>query len=475
MSLDTGIFETLVPSRFITFTFPNPTTPNLHHHLHTPLLRVAVLDSPTTTPGPPRLAAMIVPNHRETDWIFSTEPGHLQLLLNSPQISRLTLIGNLPNTSHPSTTYTRPLSIDPVHILKLEEILTPLLTALSPKSAFLKGLPEIPFLTYEDDVIRSVIVERCTGSFVGEMLVEDVELECATVESVRRREFRRRLTFKRMPNLIQTQLRIHPSSSENGGFGFMGLEEVEFQPDIGALVHPYLTPMVAGLSLIGSFLDEPIRSGFMPKALCFGVGGGALLSFLNTQLGFEVVGVEADEVVLRVARQHFGLKEGKFLRVSVGDGIELIERFARREKKHNIDSSGAHNAVNGGSLDKVDDRFDVVMVDLDSSDVGMGRSAPPLEFVRKSVLWAARSALREHGIIVINVIPTSRSLYESLIREFQEVYEELYEIEVGNGENFVLIATASPIGDTSSASENSFLMKLKLVISGAYMDSIRKL
>ncbi|KAL7228553.1 hypothetical protein ACSBR2_007300 [Camellia fascicularis] len=467
MSMDKGTFEALVPSRFITFTFPNPshstTTTATHHHLHTQLLRVAVLDSPSqpTTPNPPRIAAMIVPTHRETDWIFSTDTGHLQLILNSPEISRLILIGNLPIDSHP-TIYTCPISIDPTLQSKLAESLTPLLLALSPKSAFKYGLPEIPFLGYEDDVIGSVIVERCVGDCVGEMLIEDVELEG-------KREFRRRLRFKRMPNLIQTQIRIIPNTSLDS----VNLGDVEFGLDMASLVHPYLTPMVASLSLIGSYLEERIRGGFRPKALCLGVGGGALLTFLNNQLGFEVIGLEADEIVLNIAKKHFGLQDSKYVRFCVGDGIEFVEKLAGQYRKPNCDC-----VDNGCCLDNVDcldAKFDVIMVDLDSSDAGMGIMAPPLEFVGKSVLLASRLVLSEHGILVINVIPPSRSFYETLIHKFQEFFKELYEIDVGNGENFVLIATALPIGTASIDYENPFLSKLKLVISGAYLDSMRKI
>lgn len=404
---------------------------------------------------------MIVPSRRETDWTFSTEPGHLQLLLNSPQFSRLILIGNIPISPQPAISYTGSKQlIDPIDLEIAEQKLTPLLFALSPKSCLLKGLPEIPFLSYEDEVIHSVIVELCVGSLVGEMLVEDVELE-----GFEGREFRRRLRFKRMPNLIQTQIRIYPIT----GNGFVGLGKTEFCHDFRVLVHPYLTPMVAGVSLIGSYLDERIRCGFRPKAMCLGVGGGALLGFLNAQLGFEVLGVEADEVVLRVARQYFGLKDcDKLIRVCLGDGIELIEKFASKEKTSEIDFLGDHNS------DGFHGKFDVIMVDLDSSDAKIGISAPPLEFIRKSVLLQARMVLHEQGILIINVIPPAVSFYETLIHKFQEVFEELYEIDVGNGENYVIIATTS-VGTVSINCENSFMSKLRGAIQGLFIDSIRKI
>lgn len=330
------------------------------------------------------------------------------------------------------------------HLVNLKEKLTPLLCALSPKSCFEKGLPKVVCLTYEDDLISSVVVEVCVGGLVGEMVVEDVELE-----GFECREFRRRLRFKRMPNLVQTQVRIFPKS----GSGFVGLEGVEFGLDFGVLVHPYLVPMVAGVSLIGGYLDERIRCGFRAKALCLGVGGGALLGFLSRHLGFEVVGVEADEVVLRVARQYFGLDDcDGLVRVCLGDAIEFLEKF--------------------GSNDK----FDVVMVDLDSSDANMGISAPPLEFVNEDVLLAARLVLSDHGILVMNVIlPAISSFYETLIMRLKNVFEELYEIDVRNGENVVLMATASTVTTSSVGTKNVFASKLKLAISGEFIDSIKKL
>ncbi|KAL6997796.1 hypothetical protein U1Q18_007921 [Sarracenia purpurea var. burkii] len=468
MSLEKDAFEALVPSRFITFTFPNPSVSDHSNtfsaaassfsnpspsYLHTPLLRVAVLDSPTLPTTTSGIAAILVPRHRETDWIFSTVSGHLQLLLNIPDVSRLVLIGNLPADIHP-TIYNRPAPVDQLYRSKTEEILTPLLLALSPKLPFDTGLPETPFLSYEDDVIRSVILERCVGSCVGEMLVEDVELE-RVGESGCEREFRRRLRFKRMPNLIQTQIRIVPNRSF---LGFENLGELDFRLDMANLVHPYLTPMVASLSLINSYLERRIRDGFKPKALCLGVGGGALLTFLNKQLGFEVVGVDSDEVVLRVAREHFGLQES--IRVCVGDGIKLTQELAGQTQKLSGQNGGCSENV-----DRLDAKFDVIMVDLDSSDAGIGTMAPPMEFVQKSVLFAARLVLSDGGILIVNVIPPSKSFYETLVHEFQELFQELYEVDVGNGENFVLIATPSPIETASCDCETSFLTKLKLAMA----------
>lgn len=449
MALDASTFETLTPSRFISFTIPHPSFSN------TPL-RVAVLDSPLQPNDVPQVGAMLVPEGREIDWIFSTELGHLQLLLSSPEISRLILIGNnfmegtLPFTPH---VYHRPLECS-LHLQGFEVWSKPLLLALSPKSLFKRGIPEIPILSYVDNLVSSVVVHQCAGIHVGEMLVEDVEIENGGGVLHHGREFRRRLRFKRMPNLIQTEICIVPVKGGDCLDGVCIGGNVGFVPYLKVLVHPYLGPMVAGLVLNSEYVAQRIQNGFKPKALCLGVGGGALTTFLRTQLGFVVMAVDSDREVLRVAREYFGLEESKFIHVVVGDAFESLKKLVEDEG-------------NG--------KFDVIMVDLDSSDIKNGVSSPPVEFVRKDVLLAAKLVLCEFGILAINVIPPSRYFYDNLVSHIKEVFHELYKIDVGNGENFVLIATASPLVFLAGDCVNSFLMRLKSIIPEAYLKSITKI
>ncbi|KAM0064171.1 putative S-adenosyl-L-methionine-dependent methyltransferase [Helianthus debilis subsp. tardiflorus] len=280
---------------------------------------------------------MIVPEHRETDWNFCTESGHLQLLYDFSNISRLILIGNNLDPNLEPLDYVRTV-VDPVDMEKIECELKQLAIALHLKICFRNGVPKTLFLTYEDDVLQHVVIKR----FVGEFIVEDVQLE--------NKEFRRRLRFKRMPNLIQSQVpvAVNVCNVELGLVSLGKMKKVEFRVDIGTLVQPYLTQMVSGLFLIVSSVNDRIRQGFSPRALCLGVGGGALLSFLNSKLGFEVVGVEADEVVLSVARGYFGLTDVKSVKLIVGDVIQLI--------------SG------------LNDKFDVVMIDLDLTEASSGIS-----------------------------------------------------------------------------------------------------
>lgn len=332
--------------------------------------------------------------------------------------------------------------------------------------------PEIVFLNYEDGVIATRTLEVCVGVVVGEMLVEDVELEVDGCS-----EFRRRLRFKRMPNLVQSQVKILPKDRSTGENkpGLLGNDQIDSSLHDGDacardLVQPYLGPMVASLSLMADHIERRADTGHKVRVFCCGVGGGSLVRFLSEELEFDVVGVEADEVVLNVARKYFGLKDSESggkerLRLVVGDAIQIMEKIGSR-------AAGGHSEDDNGIEKGI---FDAVMVDLDSGDARSGVVAPPLEFVEKNVFLAARGMLCDGGIIVVNVIPPNKLFYQNLMDEMREVFLELHEIDVGNEENFVLIGAVKSVEELSSAGEGWFAKKLRAAIPGKFTASIRKL
>ncbi|XP_020107346.1 methyltransferase-like protein 13 [Ananas comosus] len=458
-----GAFEHLSPLRFVSFTFPNP-LPNPRNPYGHPL-RVAVLDSPFPGPSRPRVAAVLVPLGREDDWIFSTVSGHLQLLSSSSNddddddpFSRLVLVGGVPSPSSSSSPkpYIRPLFGSDPDATLLQQSLLPLLLALCPKSAFTREeIPHVPFLSFDDGVLRIAPVETLVGPVVGEMLVEDVAVD----RSPEPPELRRRLRFKRMPNLVQTQVRLVPDPATSTPLSSPS-EFGPCRPEAESLVQPYLGPMVAGFSLIASAIEERASTGLRPRALCIGVGGGALLMSLRTQFGFDVVGVEADEIVVSVARQHFGLVEDESLQVLVGDGIQMV----------NSSRKGKQEGPLGGPS-----CFDAIIVDLDSQDAMNGVSAPPMEILERCFLLAAKSVLNAKGVLIVNVIPSNGSFYKELTESFREVFSELYELDVGNGENFVIFAMVSPVGTATTESTGTVYEKLSEVLGRRLLDGIRKI
>jgi hypothetical protein len=124
--------------------------------------------------------------------------------------------------------------------------------------------------------------------------------------------WRRRLRFKRMPNLIQTEVSLNfqsgtqTSASEAQSnvkdlssvdriihvgtqrLGVCGQTNGGLHLDHSRLVHKYLAPIVAGLVLVAPALEAWMELGKRVKVLALGIGGGALPIFLHKHFGFHV-------------------------------------------------------------------------------------------------------------------------------------------------------------------------------------------
>jgi hypothetical protein len=74
-----------------------------------------------------------VPQTHEPDWIFSIESSCFKLLLSSPEISQLILIGNNQISSSDSSLLTYHKRDNTQYVKSLENSLEPLFFALSPK------------------------------------------------------------------------------------------------------------------------------------------------------------------------------------------------------------------------------------------------------------------------------------------------------------------------------------------------------
>ncbi|GLJ53978.1 hypothetical protein SUGI_1154330 [Cryptomeria japonica] len=468
MAIEQGMFETLQGRRYVCFDYPNPCNEDVD-------VRVAVLDSPSTISAESEsvvTAAMLVPRGRENDWIFSTESGHNQLL-SSVRASRLIVIARTPSAS--SSPLVRKGKDEDE---ELKKGMIPLLLALSPRAAFRGGLPAVPFLCYTDNIVEHKILETLSSPITGMMVVEDVRLQVGETA----REWRRRLRFQRMPNLVQTEVALIHCHGKN------------LNVDAGRLVHPYLPPIVAGLALLPECCTVRMR------VLCIGVGGGALLMFLRSHFSFhmDIVGVEMDQVVLIAAKKYFGLAEteAEGLRLRLGDGLQVVQTIARQvvsnhphfvppeiaQAWHHFFPSPNPNPetkVYGVFHDSIGDdltdpRQHVIIVDVDAGDAAAGGlSAPPLEFIEKRFLLAARIALHPNGILAMNIIDQHQSFYNHLLTALREVFHDIYCIQVSNSNahNYVLFASPSCLQGKNK--DNAFANKLKKVIPVEYMEGIK--
>ncbi len=163
---------------------------------------------------------------------------------------------------------------------------------------------------------------------------------------------------------------------------------------------PYAKAMVSGLALC----PEPKR------VLVVGLGGGTIPSFLHKhypQTRIDVVDI--DPVVVEVAKQFFGFRENATQKAYVQDGRQFI---AERR-----------NA------------YDLIFLDA------FGSENIPYHLATREFLEAVRRSITAQGVVLADVWgPGLNPLYDSMVRTYQEVFDELYILDVRGSGNKILIA-----------------------------------
>jgi spermidine synthase len=163
---------------------------------------------------------------------------------------------------------------------------------------------------------------------------------------------------------------------------------------------PYARVAMVSLALC----DEPRR------ILVVGLGGGSLPMFLRKHYPTaEIDAVDIDPEVVYVAKRYFDFREDGRMRAHVGDGREFIERYRQP--------------------------YDVIFLDAFSSD------SVPAHLTTQEFLRAVRRAVKPGGVVVGNVWSRlSNPLYDSMVRTYQEVFDDLYVLEVPGAGNRILLA-----------------------------------
>ena len=163
---------------------------------------------------------------------------------------------------------------------------------------------------------------------------------------------------------------------------------------------PYARVMPVGLAMV----DEPKRM------LIVGLGGGTIPSFLHKHYPRSVIDVvDIDPDVVDVAKRFFGFREDPTLRAYVNDGRRFVEESRQL--------------------------YDVIFLDA------YGPDNIPYHLATREFLQAVRRKLTPRGIAVANVWSThSNPLYHSMVRTYQEVFDELYVQDVRGAGNRILVA-----------------------------------
>lgn len=167
---------------------------------------------------------------------------------------------------------------------------------------------------------------------------------------------------------------------------------------------PYAKTAFTGLALTA----EPKR------ILVIGLGGGTLPSFLHKHYPAAVIdAVDIDPVVVDVARRYFGFRDDALMKGHVGDGRRFVEN--------------------------VKQPYDMIFLDAYGSD------SVPEHLATEEFLRAVRRAVKPDGIVVGNIWGRGHNrLYDTMVRTYQEVFDDLYILDVRNAGNQILLALPRP-------------------------------
>ena len=169
-------------------------------------------------------------------------------------------------------------------------------------------------------------------------------------------------------------------------------------PDIIELEYARVMPV--GLA----FVEKPQR------ALMIGLGGGTIPNFLRKhwpELTIDIVDIDPD--VVRVAKEYFGFREDSRMRVYVDDGRRFIERCRTP--------------------------YDLILLDA------FGPENTPYALTTREFLQGVRRALTPQGAVVANLFSRDwNALYDSMVRTYQEVFDDIYVFDVENAGNNILVA-----------------------------------
>lgn len=168
----------------------------------------------------------------------------------------------------------------------------------------------------------------------------------------------------------------------------------------------HLELQYARVAMVGLALCEGPR-----RVLVVGLGGGTLPSFLRKHYPDAAIDVvEIDPEVVDVAKKFFAFREDARMRVHVDDGRRFIESI----RQHT---------------------YDAIFLDA------FGTDSVPAHLTTQEFLRAVRRSLMPGGVVIGNVWNrSSNPLYDSMVRTYQDVFEELFILDVFNDSNKILLA-----------------------------------
>ncbi|KFB38679.1 AGAP008472-PA-like protein [Anopheles sinensis] len=358
----------------------------------TPRYTIHVLDQAPKR-GSGKYAAFIVPQGRETEWLFATPQGR-QKLQASANFDRLAVV-----TLHRGHVYT---DLEAVKVELAESV-----KSLAPSG--LQGA-SIPYLSIGAEVGRRETIHTGRSEHSGEYVVEEIVGDNG-------RTFRR-LIFLATPAVVQSEAALKMARVR----GSRAPQKVVDPGYLACQHHLFMTVGVQLATRLTQKTTSPpssLSSSAAASVAVIGLGGGGLCTFIRECLkASTITAVEIDPEIERIAVKYFGLTLDNRLRVVIEDGIRFLAEEANR---------GAH--------------YSAVLFDVDSKDPTVGMSCPPAIFVERNVLAHVRKLVGDEGLFVLNLVCRNDALRETTVRSLRESFKYVLSYKLEEDVNEVFYCT----------------------------------
>jgi len=185
-------------------------------------------------------------------------------------------------------------------------------------------------------------------------------------------------------------------------FGKQGTRQsVVKMDDLDYLGLPYAKSAMIGLA----FTEQ------LNRILVLGVGAGNIPMFLRKHYSdAQIDVVDIDPQIITLAKEYFNFLEDDLLRAYAQDGRAFIENVQKP--------------------------YDLIFLDAYTA------AGIPKHLATKEFLLSLKKALKPSGAIIANMwsTPKVNPLYKSMLRTYQEVFQEVYTLRVPTAGNKIVIA-----------------------------------
>lgn len=324
-------------------------------------------------------SAFIVPHGREHEWLFSSEEGQ-DILRRNCNVDRLAII-----SMHRGQVYKS--------LKQVQQELSRLMLKIAPQGIIQRG-ETILFLSLEQQLGDRKIIMESESEHSGNFVIEEVVGQ--------QQETFRRLVFLSMPHIIQSEAKL---LIKNG----------DIKIDYSHFLSDYIPYLGLGVGIVANQLNKE------PRVLLIGLGGGVLTNLLiNSYKNVNIVALEIDVIVYKIAKEAFGLIENSKLEVKICNGLEYL-----------------CNAVKQG------DKFDAVVFDVDVKDPTLGLSGPPKDFLTQDILNIVKSLIGEQGLFLLNFVCRASDVKSKILNDLKTNFKQLTSLKIPEDINRVLLARNS--------------------------------